>query len=121
MEDFEVPVFKKAYDFYRKLFVCVENFPKHIKYTIGQRCEHLLAEILADILQASQVPKTDKIAYLKQASRNLNLLRIQVRLLKDVGALDQSVYIEFQAVIDDIGRQLGGWNESISPSFPRPQ
>ena len=113
MDDFEVPVFKKAYDFYREFFACVENFPKHIKYTLGQRCENLIAEILADILQASQSARLEKAKYLEIASRNLNLLRVDVRLIKDFGFLEMPRYVALQSDIDEIGRQLGSWLVSL--------
>lgn len=113
MDSFDVPIFKKAYDFYREFYSCLKNFPKADRYALGQKCELTLAELLENLLRAGAVSKPDKALYLETASVKLNLLRVYVRLAKDIRALDSAKYASFQQMIDEIGRMLGGWRRSL--------
>lgn len=42
----------------------------------------------------------------------LNVLRVLIRLTKDVKAIDNKKYIALETNIDEIGRMLGGWIRS---------
>jgi len=65
------------------------------------------------MLLASQLPRTEKLPILNGVSAKLNLLRITLRLAKDVQVIDLKKYIALQTIIDEIGRMLGGWIKSI--------
>ena len=64
-------------------------------------------------MSASGEQGREKMLSLKQASSNLNLLRVLLRLLKDIKAIDSKKYIAIENIIDEIGRMLGGWIRSI--------
>jgi len=49
---------------------------------------------------------------LEQTSLKLNLLRVFLRLCKEVKAIDNKKYVLLQEKIDEIGRMLGGWIKS---------
>lgn len=112
MNDFNIPIFKKTYDLYKNFCELRATVPKQDRYTIWQRAENTLLDILENILLASQRGKTEKLLPLEQASIKLNLLRIFVRLMKDTKAIDNKKYIALEAMIDEIGRMLGGWMRS---------
>lgn len=113
MDNFDVPIFKKSYDLYKEFYLCLKNFPKVDRYSLGQKCEVLIMEILDCLLLASGLPKTSKAPYLDTASAKLNLLRVHLRLAKDIRALDNQKYIVLQEMVDEIGRMLGGWRKSV--------
>ena len=113
MNDFDMPIFKKTYDLYKTFYAYRLSVPKQDRYTIWQKCEELLLEVLEGILLASQQFKTEKVQTLESASVKLNLLRVFVRLMKDVKALDSKKYVIIEANLDEIGRMLGGWLKSM--------
>jgi hypothetical protein len=113
MNDFDMPIFKKTYDLYKTFYAYRLSVPKQDRYTIWQKCEELLLEVLEGILLASQQFKTEKVPTLESASVKLNLLRVFVRLMKDVKALDSKKYVIIEANLDEIGRMLGGWLKSM--------
>ncbi len=48
----------------------------------------------------------------QRASLKLNMLRVSIRLMKDVKAIDSKKYVALESVVDETGRMLGGWIRS---------
>jgi len=112
MNDFDIPIFKKSYDLYKTFYSYRSVVPKQDRYTIWQRCESLILDILEGILLASQTAKNEKLPILEKTSMKLNFLRIFVRLMKETKVMDNRKYTALQELIDEIGRMLGGWIRS---------
>lgn len=113
MDEFDVPVFRKSYELYKGFHLCLKDFPKVERYSLGQKCEGALLDVLESLLRASGLPRAEKLPYLDQASPKLNLFRVYLRLAKDIRALDTKRYTVFQQDIDEIGRMIGGWKRSL--------
>ncbi|MDD2731915.1 MAG: diversity-generating retroelement protein Avd [Candidatus Pacebacteria bacterium] len=107
--DFDLPIIHKVYDFYNLFYRYLETFPKKDKYILGQKCENIILDILELIFTAAQTKQENKLDLLEKASVKLNILRIIVRLAKDIKVLDFKKYLTIQKNIDEIGRMLGGW------------
>jgi hypothetical protein len=112
MNDLDIPIFKKSYDLYKDFYNLRLSVPKQDRYTLWQKCESLLIEVLEGILFASQQSKAEKLPTLEKTSVKLNFLRICIRLMKDIKAIDAKKYIIIEANLDEIGRMLGGWIKS---------
>ena len=112
MEEFDTPIFKKTYELYKTFYSYRNTVSKQDRYTLWQRCENLILDVLESILWASQLSKTDKLPILKKASLKLNFLRVFLRLSKEVKAIDNKKYTLLQEIVDEIGRMLGGWIKS---------
>jgi len=113
MDDFDIPIFKKTYDLYKTFYGYRTIIPKQDRYTVWQRSEDTLLNLLQDILLASRMYKSEKIPALKKASANLNLLRVFLRLMKEVKTIDNKKYVVLESSTDEIGRMLGGWIKSV--------
>ncbi|MGC9602917.1 MAG: four helix bundle protein [Minisyncoccia bacterium] len=112
MDDFDIPIFKKSYELYKTFYGYRTIIAKQDRYAIWQRSEDTTLEILEGILAASQAYKTDKLPALEKVSLKLNILRVFLRLMKEVKTLDNKKYIALQSLVDEIGRMLGGWIKS---------
>ena len=112
MNDFDTPIFKKTYDLYKTFYGYRADVPKQDRYTIWQKCESLMLEVLEAILLAGQTSKAEKLPILEQASSKLNFLRVFIRLMSDVKAIDNKKYLSLESNVDEIGRMLGGWIKS---------
>lgn len=112
MDELDIPIFKKAYELYKTFYNLRLSVSKQDRYTIWQRCENVILDILENILLASQLRKSDKLPVLEKTSLKLNLLRVFVRLCKEIKAIDNKKYLLLQEIIDEIGRMLGGWIKS---------
>ena len=112
MDDFDIPILKKVYDLYKIFHGYHATIPKQDRYTIWQRCENLILDIIEGMLLASQTYKGDKFQTLEKVSSKLDLLRVLVRFMKDMKVIDNKKYVMLQGHIDEIGRMLGGWIKS---------
>jgi len=58
---------------------------------------------------------TDYVKYniLQKASLKIDLLKILIRLAKEVKALDNKKYIQLQQELQEIGKMIGGWIRSL--------
>ena len=93
MNDLDIPIFKKSYDLYKYFYTLRLSVPKQDRYTLWQKCESVLIEVLEGILFASQQSKLEKLPTLEKTSVKLNFLRICIRLMKDIKAIDAKKYI----------------------------
>lgn len=48
-----------------------------------------------------------------EASLNIDLLKILIRLCKEVKVLDDKKYLKLQKKLQEIGKMLGGWLKSL--------
>ena len=111
-DSFNTPIFCKTYELYRQIYGLRVAIPKGDRYAIWQKIENTTLEILEKILTAISLPKNEKADTFEEASRKLNMLRVCIRLSKDVKTIDNKKYIILQEKLDEIGRMLGGWIKS---------
>jgi four helix bundle protein len=109
---FDIPIFQKLYDFYQLLYQYIKLFPKQDRYSLGVKLEHTALEILEYIFFASNLRDKEKVEALQKADVQLDLLKVFIRLAKDVKALDIKKYLELEKQLQEIGKMLGGWLKS---------
>lgn len=112
--EFDTPLFKKGYDLYKFFYAFRTTIPKQDKYTLWQRSESLLIEVLEGILCASYKSKFEKIPVLEKTSLKLNVLRVLIRLMKDIKCIDNKKYSMLEEILDEMGRMIGGWIRSTN-------
>jgi hypothetical protein len=100
----------KLYDLLKWILPIISKFPKDKRYTLGQRIENKLLDIL-DLLICANYSK-DKISYLKQANLGLENLRYLIRLSADLYFINIKRYEYISQQINEIGRLVGGWVKS---------
>ncbi len=118
MSDAEIPIFKKLYELYKLIHSYRIQIAKADRYSLWQKAENSCLELLELIFSAAQQSKQAKLPSLQAASVKLGVLRIFIRLAKDTRAIDSKKYLALQALIDEIGRMLGGWLRSVRPDPP---
>ena len=112
MSEIDIPILKKSYDLYKQFHEHRKMVSKSDRYGIYERSENILIDILELLLEAGYTKANNKVPSLEKASVKLNILRFFIRLMKDTRTLDLKKYTALQAVIDEIGRMLGGWIRS---------
>lgn len=112
MDEFDIPIFKKAYSLYKEFYSIRSSVSKQDRYTIYLRCENAILDVIESILKAGRENKIEKLPTLEYGSLKLNLLRVLIRLLKDVKTINIKKYSALEENIDEIGRMLGGWVKS---------
>ena len=108
----DIPIFKKTYVFLKEFYIFELDFPKKDRYTLGQRCENCLLDILEGIIAAAQVDKSEKLKSLVAVSNKIDMLKVFIRLAFDTKALSEKRYLASQNALQEIGRMIGGWIKS---------
>lgn len=111
--EFNIPIFQKLYDLYKLLYQYLKLFPQKDRYTLGQKIDNLSLTIFEMVITAGAISKEKKLPYLEKSIATLNLLKILIRLAKDIQALDNKKYLELEENLQEIGKMLGGWKKSL--------
>ncbi|MFZ0256739.1 MAG: diversity-generating retroelement protein Avd [Gammaproteobacteria bacterium] len=103
----ELQVIDKVYELV--LWSCrhIARFPRSHRFTLGERMERRLYTLLETLLRAKY--SRDKGQLLRQANMELELLRFQFRLAKDLQCLNLKGYEHAARAVDEVGRMVGGW------------
>ncbi len=94
------------YEYYRIL-------PTTHRYTLGQKVDKYFTEIIESIAIAAFLKPEEKIPYVRLAIRKSDVLKIFLHILWETKSLDDSKYIQLSEKLNDIGKDLGGWNGSL--------
>lgn len=108
------PIFSKTYELYKVFYGYLSLFPRKDRYTLGQKCEAVLLEILEAIILASSVAKQEKMPILKKASSKVDVLRVLFKICRDLKILDNKKHSNVDNILQEIGRMLGGWIKTTS-------
>ena len=97
----------KTYDLIRWLMPIISRFPKCKRYTLGQRIEDNLLDILALLLEANY--SKEKLNILKHVNLKLEVFRYLIRLSHDLHFINIRRYEFISKETNRIGRLIGGW------------
>ena len=78
----ELPIYKACYDLVLAIFNLAKNFKKEFKYTLGESIKNEAIAAVTNIFRANI--SEDKKKHLAKARENIELIRLYVRLLKDL-------------------------------------
>ena len=107
------PVFQKSYDLYKGLHVMIKKYPKGDRYSLGEKTQTEILELIEAITKAGHAKKEWKVPQIEQAIIKLELLKVFIRLGYDTKCLSERQYLAIQERVQEIGRMLGGWKKSI--------
>lgn len=94
----------------------LDKFPRARRFTLGERLETVLLTVLELVVEAAYTQK--KIALLQQANVKLEVLRHLWRLAHELRVIATRQYEHGARLIDNLGRQIGGWLRSRSEAPP---
>ncbi|MBK7476683.1 MAG: four helix bundle protein [Haliscomenobacter sp.] len=73
----------------------LNKFPRNQRFTLGDRIQNQLSDLLEVYIQAYYVPPVQKKPLLHQANIQLEILRYYFRLCFDLGLYSSAQYQEF--------------------------
>lgn len=95
------------------MYQSIKLFPKKDRYTLGQKIDNLTLTIFELVIMAGMATQERKLPILEKTIASLDLLKILVRLAKDIQVLDNKKYLQLEQALQEIGRMLGGWRKSV--------
>ena len=102
-----LPVYKVSYDFLLDLFKFTKNFDREYKYTICEDLKKETTEMIANIYRANS--SQSKWTLLQSARENLEVVRLYLRLLKDLKQINLEKFITLNEKIECVSKQLAAW------------
>jgi len=105
----DIPIFHRAYEVYKLFDQFLIIFPKGKRYTLGQKIDQNLLEIIELIITAGYLPQEQKLPVLQKVSIKLDLVKILLRLANETKCMDNNKYQQIIPNILEIGKMLGGW------------
>jgi hypothetical protein len=88
----------------------LDKFPRVRRFTLGERLEAGLLEVLELLVEAAY--RRQKEAPLRRANLRLEVVRHVWRLAHELKVIATRQYEHGARLIDDLGRQIGGWLRS---------
>jgi hypothetical protein len=112
----ELVVIDKAYQLLVWCSERIARFPRSHRFTVGQRLEGRLAGILESLLRAKY--NRDRGPLRRQVNLELELLRFQLRLAKDLKCWSVESYGHAARTVNEVGQMVGGWIKQTAAEAP---
>jgi hypothetical protein len=109
----ELKVISDFYELTHYLVGRNAKFPRHHRYSLGTDLEHRLQAVLALLVRARYANPGGKGELLAAVNIELEVLRFQLRLAKDLTALPLSSHGHAIEQVARVGAQVGGWLKSV--------
>ncbi len=110
--DHELPVIRGMYELILWLQPHIGKFPRNQRFTLGERMEQRLYQMLENLIHAKY--GRDRREMLDQTNLDLEVLRFQIRLAKDLKCLSMKTFGSAARRISEIGQQVGAWRKSLA-------
>ena len=92
----------------------LDNFPRSRRFTLGDKLEMLLLDVLEYLLEAAYQKGESKRELLAMANRKLAVARHLWRLGFELKACSFKSFHHGSELMVILGRQIGGWRKSLS-------
>ena len=107
----QLPVYQASYDLLVSIFDFSRNFTREYKYTIGEKLKNETVDLITHIYRANS--RQEKRPVLQQARENVEVIRLYMRLLRDLNQVSIRQFVDINEKIEDVSRQLTGWQKSL--------
>jgi len=104
---YNLPVYKQSYDLLLDIFKLTKEFNREYKYTIGEELKKETTAMIINIYRANS--SNNKIEYITNARENIEVIRLLIRLLKDLKQIQVVRIAKLNLAIEDLSKQLTGW------------
>ena len=108
-QQIEIPVVKTLYELYVFTHGLVLKFPKHERYSLGEKLENSIFEAIEYIVFGNVQQKNFKDAYILKANTKVELLKLYYRLTFEINIIDEKSYLKVEQHFQECGKMLGGW------------
>ena len=106
-----LPVYKASYDLLVEIFQFSKTFAKEYKYTVGEKLKNETLEMIMNIYRANS--REYKKDLLQTARENIEVVRLLLRLIKDLKQINLNKFIAINEKIENVSKQLTGWQKSV--------
>lgn len=107
---YDLPVFKEVYQMTLKIFQYTSNFPREYKFTLGQDLKRDCIVLVRYIYRANKTK--EKTVYLEQFLDSFEIVKLEIRLCRDLHLLTIKQQASLVENLDSIGKQITAWRNA---------
>jgi len=100
----ELPVYKATYDLLLAIFRFTKDFGKEYKYTVWESLKKETIELFTLIYRANL--KRDKQEVLQEARERIEVIRLFIRLMKDMQQISVKQFVQINEVVENVSKQF---------------
>jgi hypothetical protein len=89
------------------IFELTQRFPREYKFTLGQDMKRDCITLVRSIYRANKTK--EKAAYLEQFLDEFEVLKLEIRLCKDLRLITIKQQAHLALCMEKIGKQITGW------------
>ena len=104
-----LPVYKTSYDFLLNIFQFTKHFDREFKYTLGESLKNETIMMISNIYRANS--SRTRFALTQAARENLEVIRLYLRLLKDLKQVNLEKFIKLNESVESVSKQLCAWQK----------
>ena len=93
------------------IFRFTKEFSREYKYTVGENLKNETIELIILIYRANS--KKDKQETLQRAREHIEVIRLLIRLLKDLQQINLKKYVTINKLVENVSKQITGWQKSL--------
>ena len=108
-----LPVYHASYTLLVELFRFTKEFSREYKYTLGESIKKETTEMITHIYEANS-DKINRYSHIQSARKNIEVIRLFVRLLRDLRQVSIEKFVQLNQVIEIVSKQLLAWQKSTS-------
>jgi len=105
----DIPVIVKLFTIYEVTHRSIFKFPKHERYSLGEKIERSILDSIEIFILANQATKFEKEKILLKANSKIELLKILFRISLNCKIIEFKEYLEMENKLQEIGRMTQGW------------
>ena len=108
----ELPVFKASYDLILDVFKSSQTMKREYRYALGEELKKEIVALMMCIYRANIT--VDKIPHILMAREHIVMVKIQIRILRDLGQMSNRNMATLNLNIESISKQLAAWHKSVN-------
>ncbi|BAS67091.1 four helix bundle protein [Bathymodiolus septemdierum thioautotrophic gill symbiont] len=110
----ELSVYKIGYDFLLEIYNRTKKFPREYKFSLGEKMKQASLDLLIDVYKANKSRKETRIIHIENARQSVEVLRLFLRISKDLQLLSTKGFASLNIMIQDLSKQLTAWQKYMT-------
>ncbi len=112
-------IFTRTYELVTWLLPQTMNFPRSQRFVVTQRLQGAALNFQERIIEANRLRGRARLERLRLADGELDKVRLYLRLAARWDWLNDGQYLHVSAMVQEIGKLLGGWIQQTSGTSGR--
>jgi len=114
----QLPIHKKGIELLSLAFKAQVQMPRGVKRSLGDKISHHCIEMLDLMALANATKGSERAAYIQELMKHQRASQVLFRVAHDSRYVSHDLWGKSVQILEDIGRQGGGWLKSATNRAP---